>query len=67
MTHRSLGFGNPARYDEDTYAETTTATWAELTQAPEAVTRRLAGPLLRALATEDRYTAALNDQTAPST
>jgi hypothetical protein len=63
----TLGFGNPARYDEDTYTETTAATWAELTQAPGAVTRRLAGPLLRALATEDRYAAALGDQTPPST
>lgn len=63
----TLGFGNPARYDEDTYTETTAVTWAELTQAPGAVTRRLAGPLLRALATEDRYAAALDDQTPPST
>ncbi|MFB9836698.1 hypothetical protein [Actinoallomurus acaciae] len=37
----SPGFGNPARYDEDTYTETTAATRAELTQAPGAVTRRL--------------------------
>jgi hypothetical protein len=50
-----------ARYDEDAYAQSTGATWAELNHSPGEVTRRLVGPLLRALAAEDRYGAALTD------
>ena len=44
-----------AALEVDDYAESTGATYAELTDAPGTLTRRLVGPLLRALATEDRY------------
>lgn len=48
-------------YDRHTYTAATAATWAELNQTPGAITRRLIGPLLRALGTESRYPAALTD------
>ncbi|GAB3159744.1 hypothetical protein [Microbispora hainanensis] len=54
-------FTPQTRYDEEDYREATTVTWAELNEAPRAVTRRLAGPLLRALSTEDRFMNALVD------
>lgn len=46
------GFASRARYNEDTYAEATSASWAELTKAPGAVTRRLVGPFLRTFEAE---------------
>lgn len=54
-------WGDGPAYDRDTYTATTAATWAELSQAPGAITRRLVGALLRALATESHYTSALTD------
>lgn len=57
-------FGARARYDEDVYTETTEASWAELTKTPGAITRRLVGALLRALAAEERYESALADPIA---
>ncbi|GLW22938.1 ATP-binding protein [Microbispora triticiradicis] len=54
-------FTPQTRYDEDDYREATTVTWAELNEAPRAATRRLAGPLLRALSTEDSFKSALVD------
>jgi hypothetical protein len=54
-------FPPEAALEVDQYAESTGATYAELTTAPGALTRRLVGPLLRALATEDRYTEILGD------
>lgn len=48
-------FPPDAALEVDDYAESTGATHAELAAAPGALTRRLVGPLLRALATEDRY------------
>jgi hypothetical protein len=50
-----------AALEVDDYAESTGATCAELTTAPGTLTRRLIGPLLRALATEERYAEILND------
>jgi hypothetical protein len=58
---RDRYFSPEAALEVDDYAESTGATYAELTTAPGALTRRLVGPLLRALATEDRYTEILND------
>jgi hypothetical protein len=54
-------FPPEAALEVDDYVESTGATYAELTTAPGTLTRRLVGPLLRALATEDRYTEILND------
>ncbi|MFD8026777.1 helix-turn-helix domain-containing protein [Streptomyces lavendulae] len=54
-------FGPNAQYDADIYAETTTATWAELTTTPGAITRRLTGSLLRALGVEQHFDKALSD------
>lgn len=59
----SYGYGPTARYDEDTYTETTTITWAELTTTPGAIGLRLAGPLLRALGVEQQFATALSDPT----
>ncbi|MFJ9127819.1 helix-turn-helix domain-containing protein [Streptomyces sp. NPDC102340] len=50
------------RYSADTYEESTGATLAELQDAPGAVTRRLLGPLLRSLGSEELFTKALTDQ-----
>ena len=50
-----------AAIEVDDYAESTSATYTELTTAPGALMRRLVGPLLRALATEERYGEILND------
>ncbi|QKW36246.1 ATP-binding protein [Actinomadura sp. NAK00032] len=55
----SWGDGPP--YDRDTYSVSTATTWAELNQSPGAITRRLTGPLLRALGTESSYSSALTD------
>lgn len=58
---RDRYFSPEAALEVDDCAESTGATYAELTTAPGALTRRLVGPLLRALATEDRYVEILND------
>ena len=58
---RDKFFSPEAALEVDTYAESTGATYAELTTAPGTLTRRLVGPLLRALATEERYAETLND------
>lgn len=55
------GFATTARYDRDDYRQVTGTTWAELNEAPGAITRRLLGPLLRSLAVEHRYDKLLND------
>ncbi|MFF5264589.1 helix-turn-helix domain-containing protein [Actinomadura viridis] len=55
-------WGDNPTYDRETYTATTATTWAELDQTPGAITRRLVGPLLRALGTESHYHTAL---TAP--
>ena len=54
-------FSPDAAIEVDDYAESTSATYTELTTAPGALIRRLVGPLLRALATEERYAEILND------
>ncbi|MFI6705378.1 helix-turn-helix domain-containing protein [Nonomuraea sp. NPDC050478] len=56
-----------AQYNEDTYAETTSVSWAELNKEPGAVTRRLVGPLLRSFEVEKEYAASLNDPAPPVT
>lgn len=63
---RANYFPPEAAIEVDNYAESTSTTWAELTTAPGAITRRLIGPLLRALATEERYVDILNNQTPPT-
>lgn len=60
-------FNAEARYDADDYAETTSTSWAELVNAPGAITRRLIGPLLRSLAVEQRYDTILSNPTPPAT
>jgi hypothetical protein len=60
-------FNAEARYDADAYAETTSTSWAELVNAPGAITRRLIGPLLRSLAIEQRYDTILSDPTLTTT
>jgi hypothetical protein len=52
-------WGDGPPHDRETY--TAAATRAELDQAPGAITRRLLGPLLRALAVESHYGSALTD------
>jgi hypothetical protein len=54
-------FSPEAALEVDHYAESTEATYAELTAGPGSLTRRLVGPLLRALATEDRYAKIFDD------
>ncbi|MEU3670930.1 AlbA family DNA-binding domain-containing protein [Streptomyces virginiae] len=61
VANSGFGFGPTARYDEDTYTETTTITWAELTTRPGAITLRLIGPLLRALGVEQHFKKPLTD------
>ncbi|WP_454341578.1 AlbA family DNA-binding domain-containing protein [Streptomyces albogriseolus] len=55
-------FPSNYRYSADTYEECTGATLAELRDAPGAVTRRLLGPLLRSLGSEELFTKALTDE-----
>ncbi|MEV0163823.1 hypothetical protein [Nonomuraea fuscirosea] len=59
LSRNAWGDGPP--YDRDSYTATTAATWAELNQRPGAITRRLIGAFLRALATESYYSSALTD------
>ncbi len=54
-------FPSNHKYSADTYEETTGVTLAELNDAPGAVTRRLLGPLLRSLGSEEEFAKALND------
>lgn len=58
---RDKYYSPEAALEVDDYAESTGTAYAELMTAPGALTRRLIGPLLRGLATEDRYTETLND------
>ncbi|GAA2803053.1 hypothetical protein GCM10010441_29730 [Kitasatospora paracochleata] len=50
-----------ARYEEDTYQETSAVTWAELNSTPGEITHKLIGPLLRALDAEHLHTKLLQD------
>jgi hypothetical protein len=50
------------RYSADTYEESTGASLAELREAPGTVTRRLLGPLLRSLDSEELFAKALTDE-----
>ncbi len=50
------------RYSADTYEESTGTTLAELRDAPGTATRRLLGPLLRSLDSEELFTKALTDE-----
>lgn len=50
------------RYSADTYEESTGTTLAELGDAPGTVTRRLLGPLLRSLDSEELFAKALTDE-----
>ncbi|MFD8431803.1 helix-turn-helix domain-containing protein [Streptomyces coelicoflavus] len=53
-------FTSNHRYSDDTYEESTGTTLAELDAAQGAVTRRLLGPLLRSLDSEEAFEQALN-------
>ncbi|MBM9624796.1 helix-turn-helix domain-containing protein [Streptomyces zhihengii] len=55
-------FPSSQRYSEDTYEETTGVTLAELREAQGTVTRRLLGPLLRSLDSQEVFTEALTDK-----
>ncbi|XVV32969.1 hypothetical protein ACQPXT_01170 (plasmid) [Streptomyces sp. CA-100214] len=55
-------FPSSQRYSEDTYEETTGVTLAELREAQGAVTRRLLGPLLRSLDSQEVFIEALTDK-----
>ncbi|MFJ6384740.1 helix-turn-helix domain-containing protein [Kitasatospora sp. NPDC092039] len=55
-------FSSDHRYSADTYEESTGATLAELRDAPGTVTRRLLGPLLRSLGSEETFAKALTDE-----
>jgi hypothetical protein len=59
-------FSASAVYDVDTYTQTTSVSWAELINVPGTITRRLVGPLLRALAIEEQYSALLTDPAPPT-
>ncbi|MER6392775.1 ATP-binding protein [Streptomyces sp. NPDC001523] len=60
--HGQSVFASSHRYSDDTYGETTGATLAELGQAQGAVTRRLLGPLLRSLDSQELFAKALTDK-----
>lgn len=60
-----MSYGTTSRYDSDDYRQATAASWAELAAAPGAVTRRLIGPLLRSLGTENRFKTVLDYPEAP--
>jgi hypothetical protein len=53
--------GPTHRYNKDSFARSTGATWAELQAAPGAITNRLLGPLLRSLGVDARYQSLLTD------
>ncbi|MFD4862485.1 hypothetical protein [Streptomyces atratus] len=55
-------FPSNHRYSADTYEESAGATLAELRDAPGTVTRRLLGPLLRSLDSEELFSKALTDE-----
>ncbi|MGW6966396.1 hypothetical protein ACWGET_20350 [Streptomyces zaomyceticus] len=55
-------FASNHRYSADTYEESTGATLAELREAQGTVTRRLLGPLLRSLDSEETFAKALTDE-----
>jgi hypothetical protein len=55
-------FPSNHRYSADTYEESTGATLAELREAQGTVTRRLLGPLLRSLDSEEVFAKALSDE-----
>ncbi|MFH9125561.1 helix-turn-helix domain-containing protein [Streptomyces globisporus] len=55
-------FPSNQRYSDDTYEETTGVTLAELRETQGAVTRRLLGPLLRSLDSQELFTEALTDK-----
>lgn len=55
-------FASDHRYSADIYEESTGATLAELREAQGTVTRRLLGPLLRSLDSEEAFAEALNDE-----
>lgn len=59
-TDQSL-FASNHRYSADSYEESTGATLAELRDAPGTVARRLLGPLLRSLDSEELFAKALTD------
>lgn len=54
-------FSSNHRYSADSYEESTGATLAELRDTPGTVTRRLLGPLLRSLGSEEAFSKALTD------
>ncbi|MEU7088128.1 AlbA family DNA-binding domain-containing protein [Streptomyces achromogenes] len=60
-TGQSL-FASNHRYSADSYEESTGVTLAELRDAPGTVTRRLLGPLLRSLDSEELFAKALSDE-----
>ncbi|MGK5734212.1 hypothetical protein [Streptomyces sp. URMC 124] len=55
-------FPSNHKYSADTYEESTGTTLAELREAPGTVTRRLLGPLLRSLDSEELFAKALTDE-----
>ncbi|MFD5820260.1 helix-turn-helix domain-containing protein [Streptomyces sp. NPDC127038] len=55
-------FASNHRYSAETYEESTGATLGELCDAPGTVTRRLLGPLLRSLDSEEAFAKALTDE-----
>jgi hypothetical protein len=55
-------FSSNHRYSAATYEESTGATLAGLRAAPGTVTRRLLGPLLRSLDSEEMFAKALTDE-----
>ncbi|WP_432030044.1 hypothetical protein [Streptomyces sp. 1222.5] len=60
-TGQSL-FASNHRYSADTYEESTGTTLAELQEAPGPVARRLLGPLLRSLGSEELFVQALTNE-----
>ncbi|MFH9958932.1 hypothetical protein ACH4OX_32615 [Streptomyces roseolus] len=57
--HGQFEFPSNHRYSADMYEESTSATLAELRDAPTMVTRRLLGPLLRSLDSEEAFAKAV--------
>jgi hypothetical protein len=54
-----LSLGRAPVFDADTYRETTTASYAEMADQPKAIAERLVGRLVRALGTDQYWSAAL--------
>ncbi|WP_170290547.1 AlbA family DNA-binding domain-containing protein [Kitasatospora atroaurantiaca] len=66
VSNRWSSWGETTRYTQDSYAQPTSAAWAEINESPAAVANRLVGRLLRGLGVEQSFTQALTDPEKPT-